>query len=63
MPFIRDGDGVAKDYADARKWYEKAAAAGDANAMNGLGNLHLIGNGVPVDYAASPQVVPRRPQP
>ena len=25
-----NGNGVTKDYAEARKWYEKAAAAGNA---------------------------------
>ena len=39
------------DYAEARKWYEKAAAAGNANAMNNLGDLYFNGNGVPEDYA------------
>ena len=33
-PFISTGTGVPKDYAEARKWYEKAAAAGNAGAMN-----------------------------
>ena len=28
------GQGVAQDYGQARQWYEKAAAAGHAGAMN-----------------------------
>jgi TIR domain/Sel1 repeat len=41
---------VQKDYAVARQLYEKAAAAGSAAAMAGLGNLYYNGNGVPKDY-------------
>ena len=32
-----NGQGVAQDYEQARQWYKKAAAAGDATAMNNLG--------------------------
>jgi hypothetical protein len=45
------GNGVPKDYVEARKWYEKSAAAGNALAMNNLGFIYENGNGVPVDYA------------
>ena len=34
-----NGNGVPKDYAEARKWYEKAAAAGNADAMSNLGGV------------------------
>ena len=34
------GLGVAQDYAKAREWYEKAAANGNAIAMNNLGTLY-----------------------
>ena len=43
------GIGVSKDYAQARQWYEKAMAAGDAIAMNNLGYMYEAGNGVPKD--------------
>ena len=33
-----NGQGVKRDYTQARQWYEKAAAAGDAGAMNTLGS-------------------------
>ena len=35
----------------ARRWYEKAAAAGNASAMNNLGTLYDGGRGVRQDYA------------
>src|ERR1700728_3907230 len=40
-----------QDYAEARRWYEKAAAAGETQAMMQLGFLYGNGNGVPQDYA------------
>jgi hypothetical protein len=39
-----------KDYAEARRLYEQAAAAGYAMAMNNIGALYEGGNGVPVNY-------------
>jgi TPR repeat protein len=42
-----------EDYAEARRWYEKAAAAGEAQGMINLGSLYEAGNGVPQDYAAA----------
>ena len=44
------GHGVPQDYTKARQWYEKAAAGGDADAMNDLGLLYEQGLGVPQDY-------------
>jgi TPR repeat protein len=38
-----------KDYANAKLWYEQAAEAGSAAAMDGLGNLYMNGNGVTED--------------
>ena len=35
-----NGEGVAKNYAKAREWYEKAAAAGNTDAMFNLGVLY-----------------------
>jgi TPR repeat protein len=42
-----------QDYAAAKGWYEKAAAAGDATAMHKLGLLFEEGQGVAQDYAAA----------
>ena len=39
-----------QDYAEAKRWYEKAAAAGDLVAMN-IGMFYRNGNGVTQDYA------------
>ena len=35
----RDGQGAPQDYAKAREWFEKAAAAGDASASKALSDL------------------------
>jgi TPR repeat protein len=35
------GLGVARDYAQARRWYQKAADAGNADGMFNLGQLYL----------------------
>jgi TPR repeat protein len=43
------GFGVSQDYVLARKWYEQAAATGDAVALNNLGVLYGLGRGVPAD--------------
>jgi hypothetical protein len=40
-----------KDYAEARRLYEQAAAAGYAMAMNNIGALYEGGEGGPVNYA------------
>jgi TPR repeat protein len=45
------GRGVPQDYEKARKWFEKAAAAGNGGGMNALGWLHQNGWGVSRDYA------------
>ncbi|MEA1675793.1 tetratricopeptide repeat protein [Nitrospirillum sp. BR 11163] len=39
------------DNAKARMWYEKAAAQGQAHALNNLGSLYFLGRGVPEDQA------------
>jgi len=38
-----------KNFEDARKWYQKAADQGHLRALNNLGNIYLLGRGVPVD--------------
>jgi uncharacterized protein len=50
-----NGRGVAQDYGQARQWFEKAAAAGDAEAMNNLGVLYDNGQGVAQDYGQARQ--------
>ncbi|MBM3520312.1 MAG: sel1 repeat family protein [Alphaproteobacteria bacterium] len=39
------------DYAEAVKWYRKAAEQGDTAAMHNLGFMYTWGQGVPQDYA------------
>ena len=41
----------AGNFIDAREWYEKAAAAGDATGMASLGVLYVEGEGVKQDYS------------
>jgi hypothetical protein len=45
------GRGSTRDYAQARHWFQKAAAAGSATAMYNLGVMHEHGHGVPQDHA------------
>lgn len=40
------GDGVARDYAEAMKWYGLAAEAGDVEAQRALGSMYMRGEGV-----------------
>lgn len=46
-----DGHGVTQDYAEAVKWYRKAAEQGYALAQYNLGAMYGNGNGVTQDYA------------
>jgi len=45
-----EGRGVPQDYAEAARWYRKAADQGGADAQNRLGLMYEKGRGVP-DYA------------
>jgi TPR repeat protein len=45
-----DGQGVPQDYAEAIKWYRKAADQGDAEAQYSLGEMYDIGQALPQDY-------------
>jgi len=45
-----NGQGVPKDDAQARQWYEKAAVQGHAAAQVNLGSLFDYGRGVPQDF-------------
>jgi TPR repeat protein len=47
----RDGEGVARDVGEARRWLEKSAATGCDPAENELGLFYLQGVGVTVDHA------------
>ena len=44
------GQGVPKNDAKARLWYEKAAAGGNADAQNYLGVRYAFGDGAPQNY-------------
>ena len=46
-----EGDGVAKDYVEAVKWFRKAAERGHASAQRNLGVCYKNGEGVEKDYA------------
>lgn len=48
-----NGEGVAQDYKEAMKWYQKAAEQGDADAQYGLGKMYADGSGVAQDYVMS----------
>ena len=47
----RSGEGVPRDYAEARNWFHLAAQQGNAQAQNNLGFMYENGEGVPQDYA------------
>ena len=44
------GSGVSQDYAEAIKWFQKAAEQGHAVAKLHLGAMYAEGRGVPQDY-------------
>ena len=44
------GNGVEQDYAEAVKWYRKAADQGEASAQFNLGKSYYNGDGVKKDY-------------
>ena len=44
-----NGDGVPRDFAKARQWYERAAAQGEAKAQFYLGIQSAYGEGGPLD--------------
>jgi TPR repeat protein len=49
----RDGNGVPRDYAKAREWFEKAGAAGESHGWSNLGWMALHGQGGPKNFASS----------
>ena len=46
----RDGLGVPQDYAEAVKWFRRAAEAGNGDAQDHLGLMYMAGQGVTRDY-------------
>jgi TPR repeat protein len=50
-----DGKGVAKNYAEALRWYRKAAEQGHVKAEFYLGEMYLRGQGTSEDYAEALQ--------
>ena len=44
------GQGVTRDYAEAARWYRKAAEQGEALAQDNLGRMYEQGRGVTQDY-------------
>ena len=46
-------EGVRQDFAEAARWYERAANQGLAEAQHNLGLLYYQGQGVPQDYVAA----------
>jgi Sel1 repeat len=49
------GKQVPQDYAEARRWYERAAQQGEPRAEDALGYMYLSGQSVPQDYAKALQ--------
>jgi TPR repeat protein len=45
------GRGIPHDHAQARHWFQNAAAAGSPTAMHNLGAMYEHGHGVAQDYA------------
>jgi TPR repeat protein len=44
------GRGLPQDYAEATKWYRRAAEQGYSNAQVSVGVMYANGLGVPQDY-------------
>jgi TPR repeat protein len=50
-----DGMYVKQDFGKALDWLEKAVEAGNADALQGIGNMYFNGQGVPKDYVMAAQ--------
>ncbi len=46
-----EGKSVPQDFAEAMKWFHKAAAKDHANAQSNIGYMYQHGEGVPQDFA------------
>jgi localization factor PodJL len=51
--YEKGGVGLAKNPTEARRWYERAAQAGDRSAMHNLGLYYFEGSGGPKNTAAA----------
>ncbi|MFZ4809383.1 MAG: hypothetical protein ACOYLQ_19180 [Hyphomicrobiaceae bacterium] len=47
------GRGVKQDFGEARRWYDRAAAAGQSDAMYNLGVMAEAGEGMRRDVASA----------
>jgi hypothetical protein len=45
----KNGKAITEDYGKAREWFERAAAQGNINAQNALGDIYKNGLGVTKD--------------
>jgi TPR repeat protein len=45
-----DGQGVARDYVEAVRWFRKAAEQGNTEGQWNLGVIYYEGRGMPRDY-------------
>lgn len=54
-----DGQGVERNYAEAVKWYEKAAAQNQPDALVALARLRVLGLGVEADPAKAVELYGR----
>ncbi len=48
-----NGDGLPQDYAEAVRWFRRAAEQGFTEAQYNLGQMYNNGQSVPQDYAAA----------
>ena len=46
----KEGRGVAQNYKEAVKWFQKAAEQGNVDAQVSLGARHAFGEGTPKDF-------------
>ena len=53
---LENGRGISKNLAEAKIWYERAAALEYAPALNDLGRFYLAGAGVPKSYVRAKTV-------
>jgi TPR repeat protein len=51
------GVGIKQDWSQAKPWFEKAAAQGDAKAQVALGVMYANGHGVKKDLAKAKELV------
>ena len=55
----RDGQGVESDLAEAVRWFEKAAAQNNPEALYNLGFVYYAGNGVRRDWKKARELLER----